>query len=96
MHRGKMMRRQSRETVDDAGFEDWSDMVTREGVTHSHQKLEEIRVGSPLEPAERMQPFQHTDFSSVILISDIWLSRRKIAAVISHRVCGNITAATGN
>lgn len=39
------MTRQSRERVDDAGFEDWSDVVTSEGVTCSHQKLEETMAG---------------------------------------------------
>lgn len=81
------MTRQSRERVDDAGFEDWSDVVTSEGVTCSHQKLEETRAGFYLGTCRHA--------NTLISAQWDWFQTSGFQN-ISHHVCSHITAATGN
>lgn len=89
------MRRQSRERVDDAGFEEWSDMVTSEGVTCSHLQLEETGAGFYLGACSHANTLisAHWDW---LQTSGFQNYERKMARIISHHVCSNITAATGN
>ena len=58
----------------------------RPGIVGNHQKLEEIREVSPLEPSKGIRPYQNLDFRLLAsrTVGDY------ISVALSHPNCGNL------
>lgn len=79
--------RQKRMRQCDHRGRDWSDILHKPWNASSHQKLEEARNDSALEPSEGMWSYQHPWFGQVILILDFWPPEPKIDVFLAFQGC---------